>query len=78
LPYLLAANPVNYGKPFVLSSVEAFAAALVILGHPDEAVSILSKFAWGEQFMVLNREPLAAYAAAEDSSGVVAAQAEFT
>ena len=78
LPYLLAANPMNYGKPFVLSSVEALAAALVILGHPDEAVSVLSKFAWGEQFMVLNREPLAAYAAAEDSSGVVAAQAEFT
>src|SRR2546427_7274273 len=78
LPYLLAANPVNYGKPFVLSSVEALAAALIILGHPEEAVSILSKFAWGEQFMLLNREPLAAYAAAEDSSGVVAAQAEFT
>jgi pre-rRNA-processing protein TSR3 len=78
LPYLLAANPVNYGKPFVLSSVEAFAAALVIFGHPDEARAILAKFAWGEQFFALNREPLAAYAAASDSSAVVAAQAEFT
>ena len=78
LPYLLAANPVNYGKPFVLSSVEAFAAALVILGHPDEASTILAKFAWGEQFIVLNREPLTAYAGAADSSEVVAAQAEFT
>jgi pre-rRNA-processing protein TSR3 len=78
LPYLLAANPVNYGKPFVLSSVEAFAAALVIFGHSDEAHAVLAKFAWGEQFMTLNREPLNAYAAAADSSGVVAAQAEFT
>jgi len=78
LPYLLAANPVNYGKPFVLSSVEAFAAALVILGHPDEALAVLAKFAWGEQFMNLNREPLTAYAGAADSSAVVAAQAEFT
>ena len=78
LPYLLAANPVNYGKPFVLSSVEAFAAALVIFGHPDEARALLAKFAWGEQFLILNREPLTAYAAAEDSSAVVAAQAEFT
>ncbi len=75
---LLAANPVNYGKPFVLSSVEAFAAALVILGHPDEALAVLAKFAWGEQFMNLNREPLTAYAGAADSSAVVAAQAEFT
>lgn len=77
LPYLLAANPVNYGKPFVLSSVEALAAALLILGEPDQGRAILAKFAWGEQFLTLNREPLDAYAAAEDSAGVVAAQAEF-
>ena len=77
LPYLLAANPVNYGKPFVLSSAEALAAALVILGLEDQARALLAKFAWGAQFFHLNREPLQAYAAAEDSLGVVAAQAEF-
>ncbi len=77
LPYLLAANPVNYGKPFVLSSAEALAAALVILGEPDRARELLSKFAWGEQFLALNHEPLDAYAAAEDSAAVVAAQSEF-
>ena len=77
LPYLLAANPVNYGKPFVLSSAEALAAALVILGEEDEAKHVLSKFVWGEQFLRLNAEPLAAYRAAEDSAAVVAAQAEF-
>jgi len=77
LPYLLAANPVNWGKPFVLSSVEAFAAALVILRHPDEALSILAKFTWGAQFLTLNREPLEAYAHARDSAGVVAAQGEY-
>jgi len=77
LPYLLAANPVNYGKPFVLSSVEALAAALVIFGHEDEARTILAKFVWGGQFLALNREPLDAYMSAKDSTGVVAAQAEF-
>ncbi len=77
LPYLLAANPVNYGKPFVLSSVEALAAALVIFGHADEGRTILSKFVWGEQFLALNREPLDAYMSATDSAGVVAAQADF-
>ena len=77
LPYLLAANPVNYGKPFVLSSAEALAAALVIFRRDAEAAEVLSKFAWGGQFLALNREPLEAFAAAEDSAGVVAAQAEF-
>ena len=77
LPYLLAANPVNYGKPFVLSSVEALAAALVIFGREDEARTILAKFVWGGQFLTLNREPLDAYMGAKDSTGVVAAQAEF-
>ena len=77
LPYLVAANPVNYGKPFVLSSAEALAAALVIFGRREEASGVLGKFSWGEQFLRLNAEPLEAYRVAGDSSGVVAAQAEF-
>ena len=77
LPYLLAANAVNYGKPFVLSSVEALAAALVILGHEDQARRILGKFAWGEQFLILNEAPLAEYAKANTSAEVVAAQDLF-
>ncbi|HVG36825.1 MAG TPA: DUF367 domain-containing protein, partial [Thermoplasmata archaeon] len=77
LPYLLAANPVNYGKPFVLSSVEALAAALVIFGRAEEARTILAKFTWGGQFLTLNREPLDAYANAKDSGAVVHAQSDF-
>src|SRR5438309_6512354 len=73
LPYLLAANPVNYGKPFVLSSVEALAAALVIFGRGEEARTILSKVTWGGQILTLNLEPLDAYASATDSVAVVRA-----
>jgi pre-rRNA-processing protein TSR3 len=74
LPFLVAANPVNFGKPFKLSTVEALAAALVILGKSEDAEAILSKFSWGHVFLELNREPLAEYACAKDSAEVVKIQ----
>jgi pre-rRNA-processing protein TSR3 len=77
LPYLVAANPVNFGKPFQLTTVEALAAALVILGHRDHAERVLSKFTWGETFLELNDEPLRRYAACDDSAEVVAVQGEY-
>jgi len=77
LPFLVAANPVNFGKPFKLSTVEALAAGLVILGEKYQAESILSKFNWGHVFLELNREPLAEYAAARDSAEVVRIQMAY-
>jgi len=77
LPFLVAANPVNYGRPFRLTTVEALAAGLVILGERAHAAEILAKFTWGETFLDLNEEPLGRYADCETSADVVAVQAEY-
>lgn len=74
LPYLLAANPVNYGRPFQLSSVEALAAALYILRRKRQARQILSKFGWGLNFLELNRSPLEEYSNARNSAEVIEIQ----
>ena len=77
LPWLLAANPVNYGKPSRLSCAEALAAALHISGRPRAAAAVLARFKWGHAFFALNAELLAAYAAAEGPAGVLEVQARW-
>ena len=77
LPYLVAANPVNFGKPFKLSTVEALAAGLFILGEVAQAEMLLSKFKWGHVFLEMNREPLQEYAAAKSSAEVVRIQQAY-
>ncbi|WOO83933.1 Ribosome biogenesis protein TSR3 [Vanrija pseudolonga] len=54
LPYLIATNPVNYGKPWRLNCVEALAAGFYITGHADWAEILLSKFSWGHAFYKMN------------------------
>lgn len=77
LPFLVAANPINYGKPYQLSCVEALAAAMFITGHKKEAQFYLSKFSWGHSFLELNSEVLELYTACTDSKSVIEAQEKF-
>ncbi|XP_046418363.1 18S rRNA aminocarboxypropyltransferase isoform X1 [Neodiprion fabricii] len=77
LPFLVAANPINYGKPCQLSCVEAIAATLIITGFPEEAAYYLGKFSWGHSFMELNSELLEKYALCVDSEEVIRVQNKF-
>ena len=77
LPFLMAANPVNFGKPCMLSSIEALAATLYILGEKEQAAAVLSKVNWGIRFLEVNQEPLDLYANAKDSTEVVKIQALY-
>ena len=77
LPLLLAANPVNWGKPGRLTTAEALATVLHLVGRTEQAREVLGAFRWGERFFELNREPLDAYAAATTSDELVNLQFEF-
>jgi len=77
LPFVVAANPVNYGKALKLSTLEAFAAALYILDEVDLAEKILNLYKWGPNFLTLNKEPLEDYRAAKNSLEVVTAMKEY-
>lgn len=77
LPYLVAANPVNFGKPTKLSTLEALVAALWIYGEQQQARALLGAYTWGPRFLEVNREPLEAYAACRTSAEVVRAMHDF-
>lgn len=77
LPYVIAANPVNYGKPFKLSTLEAFSAALYILGEKKNSEEILQLYKWSPHFITLNKNPLEDYSNAENSIQIVKIMKEY-
>ena len=77
LPYLLAGNPVNYGRPYELTTAEALAAAVYLLGEPQRAQELLDKFKWGPAFLSLNATPLREYASADNVNDVLASERAY-
>ncbi|MDR0523929.1 MAG: DUF367 family protein [Candidatus Methanoplasma sp.] len=76
LPYLIASNPVNWGRPMELNSAEAVLASLLILGEAEQAEGFMGRFNWAPEFVRLNGPLLEAYASAADSAEVVRIQEE--
>jgi len=77
LPTLLAANPTNYSRAGVLSSLEAVAATMYILGEVEEATRYLSIYKWGPHFLTLNQEPLEAYRRSRTEGKVLHEKREY-
>ncbi|KAH0560039.1 hypothetical protein GP486_003441 [Trichoglossum hirsutum] len=74
LPYLVAANTVNYGKPWRLNCVEALAACFYICGHPEWAEEVISHFSYGQAFLDMNSSLFKRYAACEGEEDVKKAE----
>ena len=70
LPPLLAGNPVNYSKLSKLTTAEAIAASLFILGFRKEALNLLDKFKWGHTFYELNQNLLEDYSKAQSEEEI--------
>ena len=77
LPYLVASNPVNYGKPHRLSCAEAFAASLYIVGLHETADSVLKPFKWGQNFYPLNKALFEIYQKCNSSQEIISAEKEW-
>lgn len=77
LPFFLASNNVNYGKPCQLSCAEALAAALLITGYHEESKYLLSKFKWGSSFFKINKEIIGIYSECKTRNELVSAQGSY-
>jgi pre-rRNA-processing protein TSR3 len=77
LPYLVAANPTNYGKPWRLNCVEAIAACYYICGHKEWAEDILASFSYGEAFLDINAALLKRYSNCANEDEIKAAETKW-
>jgi pre-rRNA-processing protein TSR3 len=77
LPAMLAANPVNYSKLGRLSTAEALAGSLYILGDKRLAKDFMEKFKWGHTFLELNSSLLEDYSKAENQQEILVIEKQY-
>ena len=77
LPWMVAANGVNYGKACKLSCAEALAGGLYCAGYGEAAKQLMNKFKWGHGFITLNEELLETYSECATAEDVKKAQDDW-
>lgn len=77
LPYFVAANTVNFGKPWRLNCAEAFAAALALVGMRDAADILLDQFKWGHSFFMQNGPLVEMYLTAHSAEEIKQLQDQY-
>ena len=77
LPFVVAANPINYGKALKLSTLEAFITALYILNYVEKAEEITKLYKWAPSFLTLNKEPLEDYRKTKTSKEIIKAMKQY-
>ena len=77
LPPLLAGNPVNYSKLNKLTTVEAIAGAIYLIGFEKLSLDLLNKFKWGHTFYDLNKELLEQYSKATSQNAIISIANEY-
>ena len=67
----------NYAKLGILSTSEAIAAALYILGYKEHAKDIMNKFKWGHTFIDLNHDILEDYSHVKEQNKIIEIEKEY-
>ncbi|CAA9990993.1 ribosome biogenesis protein TSR3, putative [Plasmodium knowlesi strain H] len=77
LPYIIAVNSINYGKPYKLSCLESLAFCLYVCGYNKQCTDILNIYKWSSSFVSLNGELLDMYKLCNTHEEVKNAEDEF-
>ncbi|CRG97769.1 ribosome biogenesis protein TSR3, putative [Plasmodium gallinaceum] len=77
LPYIIAVNSINYGKPYKLSCLESLAFCLYICNYTQQCNDILNIYKWSINFTNLNKELLDKYKLCKNHDEIKKAESEF-
>jgi pre-rRNA-processing protein TSR3 len=77
MPYLVAVNPVNYGKAHKLTCVEAIGASLFLAGFYQETDYLMSHFKWGSSFLEVNSELFGMYKSCNNGAEMKAIEEKY-
>ncbi|ANQ10974.1 putative ribosome biogenesis protein [Plasmodium coatneyi] len=77
LPYIIAVNSINYGKPYKLSCLESLAFCLYVCGYNKQCTDILNIYKWSSSFVNLNGELLDMYKLCNTHEEVKKVEDEF-